>query len=213
MRWGGLCKACKEQGAHPGAKTRAFWATCGSSLVHWGLILSRIKATSSLKESSTQNWSRAWTPGEGEGKGNLEWELPSAPWAAQPSWDRDTPGWETPPQPFHTPPAPKKSSRAAHVQDWSDTGHPQQYLKRTDISFYQKIRAGGGKSHLEPAKRSRIPSSSHSQCPQGRRNCIGVIISSAFVQVAVKMHFPGPVELWTGAQRVPVHGCCILRER
>lgn len=85
--------------------------------VHWGLILSRIKATSSLKESSTRSWSRAWAPGESEGKGKVEWDV--LPWDGQHSpagtgTHRGGKLLETP-APSHST-SPKTSSRAAHVQ-------------------------------------------------------------------------------------------------
>lgn len=156
---------------------------------------------------------------EGSGSGDPTLGRGKGSWSGSswvPLWDgqhrgqdRDTSGWETLGPALSHSTAQKNPAGQLIRRDCGDTGHSQQYLKRTDINFYQNIRAGVGKSHLELAKGSRISSSSHSQCPQGTRNCTGVIISSAFVQVGNKRHFPGPVQLWTRAWRVPFHRCCI----
>lgn len=134
-------------------------------------------------------------PGRARGKGS--WSGALFPWDGQhgPAGTGAHRGGKRLAQPFHTPPAQKHPAGQLMCRGCCDIGYAQQRLKRTDISFYQKIRAGGGKSHLELARRSRRSSSSHSQLPKGRRNCTGVIIPSAFVQVGIKMHFPGPVKL------------------
>lgn len=156
----------------------------------WGLILSRIKATSSLKDLDLEI--PPWGGEREAGVGAPECPCGMGSTGARTGTHR---GGKLLAQPFHTLPAQKNPAGQLIRRDCGDTGHSQQYLKRTDINFYQNIRAGVGKSHLELAKGSRISSSSHSQCPQGTRNCTGVIISSAFVQVGNKRHFPGPVQL------------------